>query len=164
MPLLNQNIALRLEVASNSDLALTQPDLAGSTSLQDSSATQAVVWDRKLSTSANNKLIVGTRQNKAQNSIAAAGFVEVESRNTYLREQIRFLPHERHDITLSGNVNKDNIDVNLDFKNNTCTQFNTGCDLTTAPRVQLQDNMQVSIYLALKLPRTELEYYLATAL
>jgi hypothetical protein len=135
--------SLKLEVAGNSDAALTQPDLAGTISLQDSSATQAIVWDDKLTTSANNKLIVGTRQSQSQNSIAAAGFVQIDTKSAFIREQFRFLPAENHDLTLSGNVNKDDVDLNLDFKNTNCTQFNTGCDLSTAPRVQLQDSIQV---------------------
>ncbi len=135
--------SLKLEVAGNSDVALTQPDLAGTISLQDSSATQALVWDNKLSVDANNKLIFGTRQGQAQNSIAAAGFVQVDTRSTFVREQTRFLPFENHDVTLSGNVNKDNVYLNLDFKNCQTTSFNNPCDISTAPRVQLQDNIQV---------------------
>ena len=108
--------SLKLDVASNSDLALTQPDLAGSISLQDSSATQAMVWDNKVSASSNNKLIVGTRQNQSQSSIAAAGYLQVETQNTFVREQIRSLLAENHDVTLSSNANKDDIALNLDFK------------------------------------------------
>ncbi len=133
--------SLRLDVDASSDLGKTQPDLIGTIESQDSGATQAVVWDNKTTEHANNKLIVGTRQNRNQSNIAAAGNVQVDVKSTFVREKFRFLPQENHDVTLSTNAQSSDVGLNLDINNTNCTQFNTGCDLSTATRVQLVDSI-----------------------
>jgi hypothetical protein len=130
---------LRAEIASNSDLARTQPDLAGSLSSQDASHTQAVVWDTRLSSLTNNKLVFGHRTGMTEASIGSAGRIYVVSNTNFLREKIVTPLSENHELTLGTNVSQSQVNLDLNFKNTNCTQFNTGCDLSTAPSVQLQD-------------------------
>lgn len=135
--------SLKLNVASDSDLAKTQPDLAGTITAQDSSATQAIVWDTKLPSSINNKLVVGRRTSQAVNNVAAAGNVYVDSNTVFVREQMIIPLKESHDLTLATSSSSSEVGLDLNFKNTNCTQFNTGCDLSSAPLVQLEDRFHI---------------------
>lgn len=130
---------LKADIASDSDLAKTQPDLAGSLSSQDASATQALVWDTRLSSDINNKLVVGRRSGMAEASIGSAGRISVVTQSIFVREKIVFPVTDTHELTLATNASNNEVGLDLDIKNTNCTQFNTGCDLTTAPREQLKD-------------------------
>lgn len=130
---------LRLQVASDSDLAKTQPDLAGSLSSMDASATQAVVWDTRLTPVINNKLVVGHRTGMTEASIGSAGRIYVVTNSNFVREKIIVPVQDNHELTLSTNLSYNDVGLDMDFKNTSCTQFNTGCDLTSSPSVQLKD-------------------------
>ena len=130
---------LKAEIASDSDLAKTQPDLAGSLSSQDASHTQAVVWDTRLSELTNNKFVFGHRTNMTEASIGSAGRIYLVSNTNFLREKIITPINENHELTLGTNVSQSTVNLDLNFKNTNCTQFNTGCDLSTAPSVLLND-------------------------
>jgi hypothetical protein len=130
---------LKADIASDSDLAKTQPDLAGAYSSQDSSATQAMVWDTRLASNVTNKLIFGHRTGMAEASIGSAGRISVVSNSSFVREKIIVPMMDTHELTLASNASSNETGVDLDVKNTNCTQFNTGCDLTSAPRVQLND-------------------------
>lgn len=130
---------LKANIASDSDLAKTQPDLAGAYSSQDSSATQAMVWDTRLASNVTNKLIFGHRTSMTDASVGSAGRISVVSNSSFVREKIIVPVMDTHELTLASNASNNETGVDLDVKNTNCTQFNTGCDLTSAPRVQLND-------------------------
>ena len=131
---------IRAEISGDADIAKKQPDLIGTLSSKDSSDTQALVWDARLSSTTNNKLIVGHRKNIAENSVGTAASIYVVSNTNFMREQIVLPIKENHELTLASNYSNSEAGLNLDFKNTNCTQFNSGCDLSTSPRVQLIDN------------------------
>jgi hypothetical protein len=128
-------------IASDSDIAKTQPDLAGSLSFKDSSATEAIAWDSKLSSTITNKLIFGHRTNMTEGSLGTAGTLYTLTNTNFMREQIILPVAENHELTLASNVANSDIGLNLDIKNTNCTQFNANCDITSAPRMQLNDNI-----------------------
>jgi hypothetical protein len=130
---------LKADIASDSDLAKTQPDLAGSLSSQDAAATQALSWDSRLASGSQNKLISGHRTNMTEASIGSAGRIYVIAQTGFVREKITMPLSASHELTLAGNASNSEVGLNLDIKNTNCTQFNTGCDLSTAPRVQLNE-------------------------
>lgn len=131
---------LNANIASDSDIAKTQPDLAGALSFKDASATEAVVWDSKFSSTINNKLIAGHRTNSTDGSAGMAGTIYTLSNTSFVREKIILPVNDKHELTLASNVSNSDVGLNLNVKNTNCTQFNTGCDLTSAPFVQLNDN------------------------
>jgi TonB dependent receptor/CarboxypepD_reg-like domain len=131
---------LKADIASDSDLAKTQPDLAGSFSSQDASATQALVWDTRFSSNINNKLVFGQRTGMTEASIGSAGRISVVSKSVFVREKLIIPVMDTHELALASNASYNEVGLDLDVKNINCTQFNTGCDLTSAPREQLKDN------------------------
>lgn len=133
-------------LASDSDLTKTQPDLAGSLSSQDSSASQALAWDTRLSSGINNKLIFGHTANITEASVGTAGLVYVASNTSFVREQVIVPVTEKHALTLAGNASNSDAGLDLNIKNTICTQLNTGCDLSTAPNVQLNDNFAATFW------------------
>ncbi len=133
---------LKLDIASDSDLAKRQPDLAGSLSSMDSSATQAVVLDSRLSSSMNNKLILGHRTGISDASVGSAGSAYIVTNSNFVREKIIVPVNDKHELTLSTNASYNDIGLDMNFKNTNCgTGFTTGCDLSTAPSVQLKDTL-----------------------
>jgi hypothetical protein len=128
-------------IASDSDIAKTQPDLAGSLSFKDSSATEAIAWDSKLSSTISNKLIFGHRTNMTEGSLGTAGTLYMLTNTNFMREQIILPITENHELTLASNVANNDIGLNLDIKNIHCVrEFDSECDLTSASRMQLNDN------------------------
>jgi hypothetical protein len=75
----------------------------------------------------------------AEASIGSAGRISVVSNSSFVREKIIVPMMDTHELTLASNALSNETGVDLDVKNTNCTQFNTGCDLTSAPRVQLND-------------------------
>ena len=130
---------LKLEVPSDSDLAKRQPDLAGSLSSMDSSQTQALVLDSRLTSNINNKVVFGHRIGISEASIGSAGRAYIVTNTNFIREKISFPVTDNHELTLATNASNTEVGLDLTFKNTNCTQFNTGCDISTAPTVQLKD-------------------------
>jgi hypothetical protein len=134
--------SLRLNVSSTAESAQTQPDLIGITSLKDASSTQAITWDSKLATATTNRLIVG--RTKQQNDQIQGTFtnVHVSQEIIFAREQLRLSLNDTHELTLASNLNNNRYGLDIRFKNTVCTQFNTGCDLSTSPLVGLKDTVE----------------------
>lgn len=122
-------------VSGTSDAGLSQPALVGQGNVNQSYVTQALVLDSALSSTSYNKLAFG-RMNVLQNQgVGTAISVDVNAKNTFLREQYNVLVADKHDVTLSGNYYAFTSGVNLAVPQALCTQFTPNCDLTTAPRV-----------------------------
>ncbi|HUX92029.1 MAG TPA: carboxypeptidase regulatory-like domain-containing protein [Gallionellaceae bacterium] len=138
--------SLQANIASDSDLAKTQPDLAGAISSKDASATQALVWDSKLLFNINNKLVFGHRTGLTDASIGTAGRIHVVTQSRFIREKVVLPITDNHELTLSSNASNNTVGLDMDFKNTSCTQFNTGCDLSSAPRVQLNDTYITTLW------------------
>jgi hypothetical protein len=138
--------SLQANIASDSDLAKTQPDLAGAISSKDSSATQALAWDSKLLLNINNKLVFGRRTSMTDASVGTAGRIYVVTQSSFIREKVVMPITDNHELTLSGNASNNKVGLDMDFKNTSCTQFNTGCDLSSAPRVQLNDTYITTLW------------------
>lgn len=138
--------SLQANIASDSDLAKTQPDLAGSLSSKDSSATQALAWDSKILFNINNKLAFGRRTGMTDASVGTAGRIYVVTQSSFIREKVVMPITDNHELTLSGNASNNTVGLDIDFKNTSCTQFNTGCDLSSAPRVQLNDTYIATLW------------------
>jgi len=138
--------SLQANIASDSDIAKTQPDLAGSISSQDSSATQALAWDSRLASGSNNKLVLGRRTSTTDASVGTAGTVYVISQTSFVREMLIVPVTDNHELTLSGNASSSKVTLDMDFKNTNCTQFNTGCDLSSSTRVQVSDTYSSALW------------------
>jgi hypothetical protein len=137
---------ISLQVDGNSDTAKTQPALAGDIAMSDSANMQAVVWDSKLSGGANNKLALERMSSQMSQSVGSAGSVLIGQNTSLLREKINLPLADDHELSLGTNYAQTTYDLNLDFNNQRCTQFNPNCDLTTAPRMQLVDQVSANAW------------------
>jgi hypothetical protein len=133
---------LKLKFDSTSDAAQQQPILAGDATFADGYAMQAVVLDSVLANgNAFNKLALEHIGFHFTNSVGTAGNIYLEQNVTMLREQINLPFNDDHELSLAGNVNHQVTNIQADIINPTCTQFNPNCDLTTAPKLQLVDQI-----------------------
>jgi hypothetical protein len=63
-----------------------------------------------------------------------------------LRDQVHFELAEGHELSLGSELAHAAIDINADILNPTCTQFNPNCDLSTAPRRQLNSTINTNAW------------------
>ncbi len=132
--------ATHMTVAAGSDMALSQPVLAGDTNWNVSYAMQALMLDSVLSPTTYNKLSVGRTTTLQDSNLGTAASLKVNLRTTFAREQLNFVA-DKHDIQLNGNYASTTVGLDLNALNGFCTQFNPNCDLTTAPRVMLNQSI-----------------------
>jgi hypothetical protein len=130
---------LSLNVGGSSDLAKQQPVLAGNIALSDAYAMQAVVWDAALFENTYNKLALEHRVSDATNSVASAGNLYLAQEDWMAREYMTLAFSDEHELALGANLTRTQVTVNANVKNATCTQFNPRCDLSSAPRQQLNE-------------------------
>lgn len=134
--------SLKFYTASDADVVKTEPDIVGASSIQDASTTQAVTWDSRLGAGISNKLVVGRIQLKSDTIVGAAVNVNLVENIIFVREQLRMPINAQHELTLASNLSSHRYGVDVNFKNPACTQFNTGCDLSSSPRVQLNETFE----------------------
>ncbi len=128
-------------IPASSNAALSQPVLAGDSNINSAYATQAVVLDSILSDTSYNKLAVGKSDSSFLGNIGSAIDVNIDTKTSYLREQFNFEPAKNHDVMLSANIQTVSYDVIYDALRTSCTQFEKNCDLTTSPRVAVNQNI-----------------------
>ncbi len=128
---------IKLQVDGNSDTAKTQPALAGDIAMSDAANMQALVWDAKISGGATNKLALERKSSQLSQNVGSAGTILIGQDAILLREKLNLPIAEDHELSLGSNYELSTFNLNMDFNNARCTQFNPNCDLTTAPRVQL---------------------------
>ena len=134
-----------------SDVAIQEPVLTGGSSSEVSYHNQALVWDRRLNARTNNKLAVGHNQSQVDSVLGSAATQHSEFDSFYLREQLRFLTTQNHELFTGGMVQRINIDLNVEGVNPLCSDLEPDCDLTGADREQLDDVFGVTgAYLFLK--------------
>ena len=135
---------LKLNIDSNSDIAKQQPVLSGNLSFSDTYAMQAAVLDTIVFADAQNKLALEHTTTDASNTVASAGKINIADDTNMLRELLHIPLSEGHELTLGSNLSQSQTVVNVDAINTTCTQFNAGCDLSAAPRLQLQETVNAN--------------------
>lgn len=133
---------LKIRVGGTSDLAAQEPVLAGTLTFDRRTQMQALVYERELGGQVFNQLALEHLGARNTNQVAAAGRLSLEQDSWMLREQMIVPLAERHELTLAANHEWAQVKINADLKNATCTQFNPACDLTSAPRRQLQDDLR----------------------
>ncbi|GAB4121736.1 MAG: TonB-dependent receptor [Sideroxydans sp.] len=132
---------VQLKVGGASDLAAQQPVLVGELAFDRRTDMQALVYENLLGGSVFNQLALEHLASRNRNQVAAAGNLLLQQDSWMLREQMIVPLAERHELTLAANYELARVNIHADLKNATCTQFNPACDLTSAPRQQLQDDL-----------------------
>lgn len=134
---------LKLFRPADSDVAIQEPALAGTSRANLSSNTQAVVLDTVLSPQISNKLAIGHMDFKNKSQAGSAADVDLKQDSYFVRDQMRLRLGEDHDVTLGavGFVNK--LKLGLNLLDARCTEFEPDCDLSSAPRKELQDNLSI---------------------
>lgn len=144
---LNPNHRLRLDFSTAGDridftlkpdskAGQREPALVGNSNLRQSYRTLAATWDASLSPQTEHLLALGQTERRDYFRVGTAGEIDVRSTTTYLRQQLQWRPDAAWASTFGGSLNSRLIDLDLDFQDPRCTEFDPNCDLTSAPRVQ----------------------------
>ena len=137
---------LELSIASNSDIARQQPVLSGDLSFSDTYAMQAAVWDARIFSDTQNKLALEHNTTEANSTVASAGNITISQETNMLRELMRIPLANTNELTLGSNFGQTQTSVNANAINATCTQFDAGCDLSSAPREQLIESFYTNTW------------------
>ncbi len=127
----------RIDFTTNegSKAAQRDPALLGNSNSRQSYRNFALSWDGEFGDLASNQLALGQMVERQFARIGTAGFFDARVSTTYLREQLRLAWSPAHATTLGGEVNSRLVDLDLDFQDARCTEFDPNCDITTAARV-----------------------------
>jgi hypothetical protein len=131
-------------VNPNSKIAQREPVLVGNSNERTSFANVAAVWEAAFAEGLSNKLALGRLEERSSARLAAAGTVSVRTIGHYLREQLIF-DVGAHALTFGGSVQSTRYDVDLDFLEPRCTEFDPNCDLTGAPRVRTRQKVRQNL-------------------
>lgn len=137
---------LRLKVDSTAEAAQKQPVLAGDSSFSDMSSMQAVVLDTLLAGGSYNTLSFEHVGNRSSNALGTAGTLNLKQDNLLLRELVHFELSDGHELSLGSELAHATVDINADFINVNCTQFEPNCDLSSAPRQQLNETIDTNAW------------------
>lgn len=132
-----------IDLAPDSNAAQRDPVLTGHSAKRQAYRTVALTWDSTLSRSVGSTLAVGQISNDEYFSLGSAGHYDSRTTTSYLREQLQWQASASHQMLVGGSLNSRLIDLDLDFKDPRCTEFDPDCDLSSAPRiVSLQHTRQ----------------------
>jgi hypothetical protein len=137
---------LKLSIASNSDIAQQQPVLSGDLSFSDTYAMQAAVWDARIFSEAQNKLALEHHTTESNSTVASAGNISVSQETDSIRELMHIPLAENNELILGSNLGRTLTNINVNAINTTCTQFEAGCDLSSAPRAQLIESFYTNTW------------------
>jgi hypothetical protein len=133
-------------VDDDGDLAKRNPDLVGSSSIQQSYHAQAVTLDSQLSAAASNRVAFGHVVEASDSTVGSAADVHYEGGTWYLRERYNLRVNPQHEVLLGASYNWFDVDLDLDAKNTNCTEYETECDPYTAPRQTYKDKLRVNFW------------------
>lgn len=129
------NDRIAFDLSSESKAAQRDPVLTGHSALRQSYRTLAATWEASLHRHVNHTLALGQITHDESTSLGSAGRYELRATTTYLRQQLQWQASRDHLVLVGGSINSRLIELDLDFKDPRCTEFDPHCDLTNAPRV-----------------------------
>lgn len=135
---------LRLAVGGDADLARQQPLLSGDLSFSDRYAMQSVLWEHSLLNDAQNKLAYQHFTSRLDNLLAGAGNLILTQDVHEIRELLRLPLAGKHELVLGGSFSQRRTGIIADLNIPNCTQFNPSCDLSSAPRRQLEETLLIN--------------------
>jgi hypothetical protein len=144
---LNASNSLRLDFSTANDridftvkpgakAGQRDPALIGNSSDRQSYRTAAVSWDADLGGQTNNRFALGQTTRKDAFRLGTAGRLDATVTTTYVREQLQWQATPQQTLTVGASANSRLVDVDLDFQDPRCTEFNPNCDISSATRVQ----------------------------
>ena len=135
---------IKFTIPNSSTTAQHEPVLAGDSTSEQSTNTQAMTWDASLSAHASNKLALGHSDYRSKGKIGSAVSADLKFETLFAREQFRFRPNEDHDIAVGGILTSQKVGLDLDLLDAHCTEFDPKCDLSSANRYKIDENIKVN--------------------
>ncbi|MBI5013906.1 MAG: TonB-dependent receptor [Deltaproteobacteria bacterium] len=141
--LLGAGDKIGFKIDKDSDTAQQQPVLAGDSAIDDDFHSQSLVWDRRLSGGITNRLGLGHRHLSERTGIGSAADSQVGVDTLLGREELRWAAGD-HEVTAGGELQTLRVNLSIDARKVTCTEFDPDCDLTGAPEAMLNDRLRVN--------------------
>jgi len=128
----------RIEFSVKPDARIAQQDpvLAGDSRDHKSYDSLAAVWDADLGAWGAQTLALGQMTTRQSSKVGSAGHIDATLVTDYLRYQTQWTLADAHELVLGGSLQRQRVEVDIDFQDARCTEFDPNCDITSAPRVQ----------------------------
>jgi hypothetical protein len=121
-------------VAPGAKAAEREPVLAGNSAQHQSYNSVAVVWETDIDKRISHTVALGRMARQESAQLGSAGRLALQTSTTYLRQRLQIAASREHEVTLGGSLQSTLVDLDLDFKNPRCTEFDPNCDITSAAR------------------------------
>ena len=125
------------DIDEDADDIQTDPIIAGRFIESSKLNQQGVVWDTQLSDAVSVKAAIGHNTENEKFQIGGAGRVEIGTETWLSKAQITLPIGEDHDISIGGEVAREDYAIDLNFNVPICTEFEPDCTLSDAERVAL---------------------------
>jgi outer membrane receptor protein involved in Fe transport len=132
------------DIPKSSQYAQHDPVLAGSSAVDQAYGTQALVWDASLAHAITSQLALVHMLTRSNTVIGSAGSVRAGVGTTFLREELRIHAAPGHELLVGAQAGGTGVDVQFAGHNALCTQFDPGCDLSSAPLRQLDSHFRLA--------------------
>lgn len=133
-------------ISDTSEIAESDPDIAGSNTLANKYDSQSIVLRSRLGKETNNKIAFGHIYSTTKRRAGAAGTGEATFDNYYLREAFSTKISDDHRLLLGADYSHNYVEFDLDYNDPKCTEFDPSCDFTSAQRVTSVDSLYADFY------------------
>lgn len=134
--------AIKFSLGADGILGQQEPALVGNSRSNESSHTEAVVWDARFSPQLSNKLALGRLSTGSRGQFGSAVNANIEGEQTFAREQLRWRLGDSHELTTGGMLSAYSYRLDLDLLDARCTEFDPQCDLSSAERKRYKDQIK----------------------
>jgi len=128
---------ISFDVPASSQYAQHDPVLAGSSAADQAYALQALTWEQGLGHGDTARVDAVHLLERSNTIIGSAGSVRANAGTSYLRTGLQWHAAPGHLATLGAQVGTTHVGVDFAGHNPLCTQFDPGCDISSAPLATL---------------------------
>lgn len=132
-------------VLEGSKIANRQPTLVGEGRRDTSYGTQALQWESDLGGRGSQRVAIGRTEDRAGRLAGTAVDAGVRSLSYFARGQLRLPLNAEHELWAGGSLERRRVDLAVDLLTTRCTEFELECDISSAERVVLRDQLSLDL-------------------
>jgi hypothetical protein len=132
---------LTFNIQPGGRLAQQEPILTGDGAERRSYNSIGAVWDVDSKRVGAHTIAVGSMKTRDAFRAGGAGSVKDDSTLNYFRYQTQLRPLKNHELLLGTSLQRRQVDINFDFNDPRCTEFDPNCDISSSARVTTKQSV-----------------------
>ncbi len=134
------------KVSADGDIAERNPDLIGNSSAMQSYHSQAVTLDTQRGEGASNRLAIGHMGDENDSTVGSAADVYFTQDAYYVKDAYTMRASPNNEVLVGAGVFRFDINLDVNAKVPSCSEFESICDSYTATRKQSDDRFSVNFW------------------